>query len=112
MAWNIIESVLVWVLTAGLGFSIAFFKAKFTKAKKEENALKHGMQSLLRSDIIKLHDKFMEKGYAPIYAKEAMEKSYIAYHNLGGNGVMTNLYDEMMELPNNPIKENKNKEDN
>jgi hypothetical protein len=99
MAWEIVKQIIFWMLTASLGALAAYFRTKYVRAKKEEESLKNGMQSLLRTDIIRLHDKFTERGYAPIYAKEAIEKSYVAYHNLGGNGVITHLYEEMMNLP-------------
>ncbi len=57
------------------------------------------MQSLLWSDIIKSHNKYTAKGYAPIYAKESVTKSYEAYHALGGNGVITKPYEDIMALP-------------
>ena len=57
------------------------------------------MQSLLRNQLIEYHDKYTERGYCPIYAKEAARRSYEAYHNLGGNGVITKLFNDIMALP-------------
>ena len=33
------------------------------------------------------------------YAKDAFDKAYISYHNLGGNGTMTELHEQVMNLP-------------
>lgn len=66
---------------------------------KENSALKNGMQSLLRNNIIDAHDKYTKKRYCPIYAKESLTKTYEAYHALGGNGVITKLYNDIMALP-------------
>ena len=44
----------------------------------------------------------MEKGYCPIYAKEALTRAYKAYHALKGNDVATELYEETLRLPCEP----------
>ena len=72
----------------------------FTKNLLAKNkSLKNGLQCLLRAEIIRSYDKYIEKGEIPIYAKEALEKEYKAYHKLGGNDVATGLYTELMKLP-------------
>lgn len=67
--------------------------------KKHDTALANGVQCLLRAEIIRNHDKYMERKRCPIYAKEALRRAYTAYHALNGNDVATRLYDEVMELP-------------
>lgn len=66
---------------------------------KKKSALEDGVQCLLRAEIIKAHDKYVERGYCPVTMKEVLSKEYKAYHNLGGNDVATNLYMELMRLP-------------
>lgn len=68
-------------------------------------AIENGLQSILRAEIIRQHDKHTERGYCPLYAKEAMVKVYDAYHALGGNGMMTRFYNEIIALPEEPQKE-------
>ena len=65
------------------------------------------MQSLLRNQIIEYHDKYTAKGFCPIYAKEAARRCYEAYHALGGNGVITKLYNDIMALPEEDPAERK-----
>ena len=60
---------------------------------------REGVQCLLRAEIIRNHDKYMDKDFCPIYAKEALKRAYHAYHELGGNDVATGLYNETMALP-------------
>ena len=59
---------------------------------------REGVQCLLRAEIIRNHDKYMDMGYCPIYAKEALKRAYHAYHELHGNDVATGLYNEVMAL--------------
>jgi hypothetical protein len=37
--------------------------------------------------------------HLPIYALESVLTMYEEYHNLGGNGTITQLVDELKELP-------------
>jgi ribonucleotide monophosphatase NagD (HAD superfamily) len=66
---------------------------------KQFKALKMGMQAMLRDRIIEQYNKYMDKGYIPIYAMENVTAMYKEYHALGGNGTITQLYEELLELP-------------
>ena len=57
------------------------------------------MLSLLRAEIIRQNDKYTARKCCPIYAKDALEKAYAAYHSLGGNGTITKIYNDTMALP-------------
>lgn len=62
-------------------------------------AIKFGMQATLRNDIITQYNKYMNEKYIPIYALENVTAMYTQYHALGGNGTITHLYNELLELP-------------
>lgn len=98
--WGIIlTSVISCLVSFFLGGGLAFFAARCKGGFKREKALQEGVKSLLRSQLIDYHDKYIERGYCPIYVKETARKSYEAYHELGGNGVITRLYEDLMTLP-------------
>ena len=99
MTVSIITSIIVWAITGALGAFTTYLGMRYKKVTRENNALKNGMQSLLRNNIIDAHDKYMKKKYCPIYAKESLTKTYDSYHALGGNGVVTKLYNDIMALP-------------
>lgn len=61
--------------------------------------IENGLQSLLRAEIIRSHEKYMDREYCPVYAREALTRIYESYHALGGNGTMTELYKQVMALP-------------
>lgn len=62
--------------------------------------IESGLQSLLRAEIIRSHEKYMDKEYyCPVYAREALTRIYESYHGLGGNGTMTELYHQVIALP-------------
>lgn len=70
------------------------------RKRAEENELVHSaLRALLRSELMRTHHQAMRDGYASTIDKEVMERTYSSYHQLGGNGIATNLHDEMMALP-------------
>lgn len=108
MTATIITCIISWAVSFFLGGLASFLMAKYKGAQKREKALSDGVQSLLRNHLIEYHDKYTERGYCPIYAKESARRSYEAYHELGGNGVITKLYNDIMALPEEePKKEAK-----
>ena len=77
-------------------------KQKRKEEKEKVDALQEGMQALLRDRIIYLYNKYQDKGYCPIYAKENVKRMYDAYHELGGNDIATNLKNELLAMPGEP----------
>ena len=100
---DILDLVLKWlvpfVLTTIASGAIAYSKGTHKRASDREKAIEEGVQSLLRAEIIRAHDKYMGQGYCPVYAKEALRRAYEAYHTLVGNDVATKLYEDVMKLP-------------
>lgn len=58
-----------------------------------------GLQALLRDQLIHNYNHYVDKGYAPIYAKENFENMWLQYHNLGANGVMDDIHERFKTLP-------------
>lgn len=94
-----IEIIIKWAVPFVLGGIVTWAITYIKMTKQKQSALADGVQCLLRAEIIRNHDKYLEKKHCPIYAKEALKRAYGAYHKLGGNDVATRLYDEVMELP-------------
>lgn len=92
-----------WLCLLGIPSAVAtivsFILAKLKKMKADQDALKLGMQASLRADMIRDFNKWSEKGYAPIYARENFLNLYESYHQLGANGVMDDIKDKFMQLP-------------
>lgn len=79
---------------------------KRLKTEQEKNdAIAEGVQSLLRESIVSNYNKYQERGYCPIYAKESLKRAYAAYHELHGNDVATKLYNTLLEMPEEPDEE-------
>lgn len=87
-------------------FTIVGWIIKKVKDNSRENeSLKLGVQALLRSQMINDYNRWSEKKYAPIYARENFENCWLQYHNLGANGVMDDIHEKFMDLPTKLEKE-------
>lgn len=95
----IITSVISCMVSFFLGGLLAMLSAKWKGGLRREKAMQEGVKCLLRGKLIDYHDKYTDRGYCPIYVKESARRSYEAYHALGGNGVVTKLYEDLMALP-------------
>ena len=69
---------------------------------RKAEAVRLGVQALLRDRLIWAHDHYMQKGCYPIYARENVEEMYTRYHALGGDGTVTSLVRELDGLPPDP----------
>ena len=93
---------LEWLFTAVLAVLSWLFKLMRDQLKQEQTkneAIAEGVQSLLRESIVSNYNRYSDRGFCPIYAKESIKKVYKAYHNLGGNDVATSLYHKVLEMP-------------
>ena len=102
-------------------FNVIYSTAMANKAEKKRlkdmdemrqndrmKQLENGVQALLRAEIIRSHEKYMDKEYCPVYAREALTRIYESYHALGGNGTMTELYKQVMALPTDKEEHHEN----
>ncbi len=72
-------------------------------AKKADktDALALGVQALLRAQMIDSYNHWMERGHAPIYARDNFDNLWKQYEALGANGVMEDIRNRFMALPTN-----------
>lgn len=92
-----------WLCFFGVDAVIAalgtYIFKRLKKSREDYNALKMGMQALLRAQMISDYNKWEERGFAPIYARDNFENCWARYHALGANGVMDDIRDRFMRLP-------------
>lgn len=93
---------LEWLFTgilAILSWLVKLLRDQIQAEQAKNEAIAEGVQSLLRESIVSNYNRYSDRGYCPIYAKESMKKVYKAYHNLGGNDVATELYTKVLKMP-------------
>lgn len=82
------------ILTSVLGYVVWLLKQQ----KSDRDANSKGTMLLLRVQLIEYHDKYVALGEIPSYAYSNFCEMYDAYHALGGNGMVTKMYDEIQSL--------------
>lgn len=74
-------------------------EAEERRTAEWQEAMTGGMRSMLRAELLHEYNKWTDKGYCPMESKEYVERTYSSYHALGGNGLGTSMYNEVMALP-------------
>lgn len=103
------ESTIQTIINIIAGAVISYIFALYRAKKRENDALRAGVQALLRDRIIQAYNHYVcEKGWIPIYAKESIDACYKSYEALGDNGVIDSLMEQLNELPNYNLNGGKN----
>lgn len=101
---TIYQWLCLFSVPALLGAVFKYFYNQNNERKAELAALKLGVQALLRAQLINDYNKWSEKKYAPIYARQNFENCWTQYHTLGANGVMDDIHAKFLELPTEPTE--------
>lgn len=89
MLTSIITSLTVTVITT--------FCAYIWGRYRSDQSLKKGVQALLRNFMLQSYRNFKQDG-CTVQDKSDFENMYLCYHSLGQNGVMTEIYHEVMKM--------------
>jgi len=95
-----------FILKYWIGFSFGSISSAmfglwqaYKRLHKKNIAIQNGVQALLRAQIIQVYNKYMDRGYLPIYERENIDELCSQYKALNGNGVITGLIEKLNELP-------------
>ena len=103
---NITSIILSYLIPASLGAGIGFLSSKLKKDKAREKAVEEGVQALLRNELMREYREYKIKGEISILDKDNIEAMFIQYQNLGGNGTVKELTEEILKLPTKIIQDN------
>lgn len=92
------QEFLLQTYTIILPIALGYIVWLLQQQKKDKNANERGTMLLLRVQLIEYHTKYMRMGEIPSYAYQNFEEMYEAYHDLGGNGMVKKMYEEIKEL--------------
>lgn len=93
--FSVFTALLIWQLKR-------VFSSHDTEKKernKRSTAIENGLCALLRDTLISKCEGYCERGSISTNGLRNIALMYDAYHNLGGNDVVTALYEQMKELP-------------
>lgn len=95
-----IGAVLTSVMSTVAVGILAWLAGKMRALVRAIAAQRDGIRAILRNELIVLHRGLVEEqGLCTLADKEYAERTYQAYHELGGNGTGTALYEDIMALP-------------
>lgn len=99
MSLTLLLQGLMTIIVGYVGIKIKKHEDDKEKERKESEAIKQGIRAVLRDRILQAYNHFSVKGKIKIEELENISNMYIAYHNLGGNGVVTSIYNKVLEIP-------------
>ena len=103
-----IELVITTAITSGVSALIGALVAVIVGRVKRgaqasadtQRAIAAGVKTLLRNELVASHREWVEeKGYITLEALEYIDETYACYHDRGGNGSGTRLWEDIHNLP-------------
>lgn len=105
----ILSTVTAFVTSLAGYFLYKIKKREFEKEKEKEKdiekilikdkAIIESLRALCRDRILQGYRYYKEHDGITMQDLETMTKLYKAYHNLGGNGTLTAVYEKILNLP-------------
>lgn len=106
-----LEQIIVYIITTILGIALGVVSSRLKKTrekdeieKKKDEAIELGVQALLRNEIIRRYREFEIKGEISILDQENLDEMYKQYQNLGGNGTVKKMMNDLYELKTKIIR--------
>lgn len=67
--------------------------------KLKQEALADGVVAMLRDRLMDAMDLSIRSGWVAVDKAEIVSRMFTAYHNLGGNGIVSHTYAKFADLP-------------
>lgn len=83
---------------AALGSGFRYLYQRQTQIDTRQRAAERGIQALLRDRIVQGYYQYADRDWITLHDLENVESMYREYHNLGGNGTVTKLVEDMRVL--------------
>lgn len=90
-----------WILPAAfsiLSSLLGFLIGRIRERNKKDQAIKHGLQAVLRFDLLIMYKQAKAAGGVTLEDKATFEYMYAQYHSLGANGVMDHVHQEFISM--------------
>lgn len=99
IATSVISAVLTFILQAVIRENMRLKKEKDDKRTLHDTAIENGVVCILRKHLMDEHEIWVAKGFITSHALESGLLMYKAYKDLGGNGMIDHMEDEIQALP-------------
>ena len=101
-------SVYNWLTLFGIPGLIAGLFSFITLQIKQNNAIKLGLQAILRDRLLQAYEFYGTRGWANYDEKQNVQNLYTQYETLGQNGIMEVKHQEFIHLPDAPHSNSNN----
>ena len=91
--------ILFGLVVSGLTAGVAKINKKLKDERVRNQAIEDGVRDLLRMQILDTYERCKRAGQISVSRKDAVDSAYRSYHALGGNGTITKVHSELMDLP-------------
>ena len=92
------KEFLLQTYTVALPIMLGYIVWLLKQQKKDKDANSKGTMLLLRVQLIEYHDKSVDLGEITSSDYQIFSAMYDAYHALGGNGMITKMYEEIKQI--------------
>ena len=96
---TVAAGILVYVLQQKIKENNELKREREAQKTKHEAAIENGLVCILRKHLMDEHEKWMAERYITPKALENGLAMYGAYKDLGGNGMIDHMKDDIQELP-------------
>lgn len=90
---------IVGAVMSYLGYKLKKIHSAEQEHKRQEQKFKKLELLNTRMILIREINHYLERGFAPLYARTAVIEMYEEYHDLGGNGGIEEHYSNFLKLP-------------
>lgn len=91
---QIIGEILVVIATAISTYSVWLLQ----NHKKKKDLTQEALKLLMKKELRDIHHICTERGHITVAEMEHVSEVYEIYHNMGGNGTGTLLYENMKDM--------------
>lgn len=98
-----VEQYIVQLFSVVINIVLLYAFNKYNDRQKEsykkQVAVENGLRSLLRDRIIHCSLHHIKQGHVTVEDVDNVTSLYNAYKDLGGNGAVKNVYNQLLSLP-------------
>ena len=87
------------LIVIGFGIVLKNINKQMKSEKVRNQAIENGVRDMLRLTILDNYERCKQEGKISVARKDAIDSAYNSYHALGGNGTITRVHEEIMEMP-------------
>lgn len=87
------------LMVTGVGIVQKRLSKRMKIERKRNQAIENGVRDMLRLTILDNYERCKSSGVISVARKDAVDSAYQSYHALGGNGTITKVHEEIMDMP-------------